>query len=99
MESFMDSNASNTAPRAAQPYQVSANQAAAPAQPERARPPRNGPLTTDAMATAVGVLPQSVRKRYSETGTYFGLKPVKLPNRRLMWDAEAVEMFLRGEVI
>jgi hypothetical protein len=98
MESFMLSNA-NKAVTAEHQCQVSANQAAAPAQPQRARSPRNGSLTTDAMATAVGVLPQSVRKRYSETGTYFGLKPVKLPNRRLMWDAEAVEMFLRGEVI
>lgn len=95
----MDSNANNTALRAVQQYQTTANLAAASDQPQRARSARNGPLTTDAMATAVGVLPQSVRKRYSETGTYFGLKPVKLPNRRLMWDAEAVEMFLRGEVI
>lgn len=53
-----------------------------------------GFLTTDAMAEAVGVRAQSVRKRYSQTGTYFGLRPVKLPSRRLMWDANAVIKFL-----
>ncbi|MEX3930359.1 hypothetical protein AB4Y32_00845 [Paraburkholderia phymatum] len=58
---------------------------------------RSGYLTTEAMADTVGVQAQSVRKRYSQTGTYFGLKPVKLPNRRLMWEANAVAKFLRGE--
>jgi len=60
---------------------------------------RSGYLTTEVMADTVGVQAQSVRKRYSQTGTYFGLKPVKLPNRRLMWDADAVAKFLRGERI
>ncbi|WP_260858849.1 hypothetical protein [Paraburkholderia sp. BCC1885] len=95
----MNSNAGNTATGAVQQYQTVANSAVGPDHTQRARSPRNGPLTTDAMAAAVGVLAQSVRKRYSETGTYFGLKPIKLPNRRLMWDAQAVEKFLRGEAI
>lgn len=34
------------------------------------------------------VLPQTVRKRYSKTGGYFGIKPRKLPNGRLDWPAE-----------
>lgn len=54
-------------------------------------------LTTEAMADTLGLRAQSVRKRYSQTGSYFGLTPVKLPNRRLVWEANAVAKFLRGE--
>jgi len=31
------------------------------------------------------VKPQTVRKRYSQTGSYFGVRPQKLPNGRLLW--------------
>ncbi|WP_236872640.1 helix-turn-helix transcriptional regulator [Burkholderia pseudomallei] len=55
-------------------------------------------LTTDELAALLGIQAQSVRKRYCETGSYFGLRPIKLPNRRLKWDASAVEKFLQGEV-
>lgn len=58
---------------------------------------RTSYLTTEAMAETLGIQAQSVRKRYSQTGSYFGLKPVKLPNRRLVWAANAVAKFLRGE--
>lgn len=58
-----------------------------------------GYITTESVARAFGILAQSVRKRVSLTGTYFGLKPVKLPNRRLMWEADAVGRFLRGEEV
>jgi hypothetical protein len=40
---------------------------------------------TNEFARAHHVKPQSVRRRYSETGSYFGVKPNKLPNRRLSW--------------
>ncbi|MDI3302125.1 helix-turn-helix transcriptional regulator [Burkholderia multivorans] len=56
-------------------------------------------LTTDQVAQVLGIETQTVRKRWSQTGSYFGLKPIKLPNRRLMWSAEAVAKFLRGEAI
>lgn len=56
-------------------------------------------LTTEEMADACGIKPQSVRKRFCQTGSYFGLRPVKLPNRRLAWNADAVTKFLRGEVV
>ena len=56
-------------------------------------------LTTDELAAAVCVKPQSIRKRYSQEGSYFGLVPIKLANRRLMFDPAAVEQFLRGEVL
>lgn len=56
-------------------------------------------LTTEQVAHVFGIEPQTVRKRWSQTGSYFGLKPIKLPNRRLMWSADAVAKFLRGEAL
>ncbi|WP_240745904.1 helix-turn-helix transcriptional regulator [Cupriavidus oxalaticus] len=51
-------------------------------------------LTTEELATALGMSAQSIRKRYSQTGSYFQLRPVKLPNRRLLWPADAVEQLI-----
>ena len=41
--------------------------------------------TTQEIAQSYHVKTQTVLKRYSETGSYFGLVPVKLPNGRLSW--------------
>ncbi|QBY54987.1 DNA-binding protein [Cupriavidus oxalaticus] len=51
-------------------------------------------MTTEELATALGMSAQSIRKRYSQTGSYFQLRPVKLPNRRLLWPADAVEQLI-----
>ena len=40
---------------------------------------------TEEFAELNGVKSQSVRKRYSQTGSYFGVRPLKLANRRLKW--------------
>ncbi|MGS0974102.1 hypothetical protein [Burkholderia glumae] len=40
---------------------------------------------TEEFAELNGVKAQTVRKRYSQTGSYFGVRPVKLANRRLKW--------------
>ena len=47
-------------------------------------------LTTDELAEQLHIRPQSIRKRYSQTGAYFSVRPVKLPNRRLCWPIDAV---------
>lgn len=47
-------------------------------------------MTTEQLATALGLKPQSIRKRYCETGAYFCLRPIKLPNRRLAWPADSL---------
>ena len=52
-------------------------------------------LTTDSLACQLSLQPQSIRKRYAATGTYHGVRPVKLPNRRLMWPANAVEQLIK----
>jgi len=48
-------------------------------------------LTTDELAERLNVRPRSIHKRYSQTGAYFTVRPVKLPNRRLCWPLDAVE--------
>lgn len=40
---------------------------------------------TEQFAELNGVKAQSVRKRYAQTGSYFGVRPLKLANRRLKW--------------
>jgi hypothetical protein len=53
-------------------------------------------LTTEGLAVALGLRPQSIRKRLSQTGAYFGLRPAKLPNGRLLWPADSVARLARG---
>lgn len=46
---------------------------------------QTGRRNTADFARVNHVKPQTVRKRYSATGSYFGIKPCKLPNGRLDW--------------
>lgn len=54
------------------------------------------PMTTEELAELLSLRPQSIRKRYCQTGAYFTLRPVKLPNGRLMWPADALEKLAEG---
>lgn len=51
-------------------------------------------LSTEVFAAQHLVLPQTVRKQYAATGSYFGIRPIKLPNRRLLWPADAVDQLI-----
>lgn len=53
-------------------------------------------LTTGELAKLLRVKPQTIRKRYAATGSYFGLRPIKLPNRYLIWPDDARERLLNG---
>ncbi|QTD89431.1 DNA-binding protein [Burkholderia anthina] len=53
-------------------------------------------LTTEELASMMAVRPQSIRKRYMETGSYHGVRPVKLPNRFLAWPSNALEQLMGG---
>lgn len=44
-------------------------------------------LTTEEFAKLNGVKAPSVRTRLCTSGEYFGVKPIKLPNGRLLWPA------------
>lgn len=55
------------------------------------------PLSTEQLADLLCLQPQSIRKRYSQKGSYFGIAPVKLPNGRLAWPYDQVVKLLEGE--
>lgn len=42
-------------------------------------------FTTDVAAHLLGVLPGTMRKAHCLRGEYMGLRPLRLPNRRLLW--------------
>ena len=54
-------------------------------------------MSTEELAAWLKILPQSIRKRLCETGSYYGLRPVKLPNRRLMWPANSLDLLAGGQ--
>lgn len=49
------------------------------------------PLTTRALATQLGIEPHTMIVRVCRTGSYFGVKPTKLKNRRLIWPEDSFE--------
>ena len=51
-------------------------------------------LITKELAARLRVEPQTVRKQYSKTGSYCGLRPMQLPNRRLLWPEDALEQLV-----
>lgn len=53
-------------------------------------------LTTEALADRLGIKPQSIRAAVCRTQSYFGLRPIKMPNGRLLWPADAVERLKAG---
>ena len=54
--------------------------------------------STEQAAAALHVRPQTLHAALCRNGHYFGIKPTRLPNRRLIWDAAAVDALLSGEV-
>ena len=55
-------------------------------------------LSTEELASALKVRPQTIRAGLCRDGHYMGLRPSKLPNRFLLWPASAVDALLNGEV-
>lgn len=53
---------------------------------------------TEELAAQVGVKPQSLRAALCRDGHWCGIRPVKLPNRRLMWPAAQVNALLKGNI-
>lgn len=58
----------------------------------------NRRLTTEELAIALAMRPQSLRKRLSQTSSYFGIRPLKMPNGRLFWPCDTVEQLTNGGV-
>lgn len=51
-------------------------------------------LTTDQLAAQLNIRPQTLRAALCRDGAYFGLRPVKMPNRRLMWPTDAAQRLM-----
>jgi len=54
-------------------------------------------LTTNQLANDLGVQGNTIRRGLCTQGHYMGLRPIKLPNSRLLWSREQRDMILRGE--
>lgn len=51
--------------------------------------------TTEEFGHLTGKAPQTIRKNFSQTGTCFGIQPLKLGNR-LLWPTDAIARLLEG---
>jgi len=52
--------------------------------------------TTEELAGRLGLRPQTLRAALCRNGHYYGLRPVKCPNGRLLWPADAFEKLTGG---
>ena len=50
---------------------------------------------TEEFAYLIGKAPQTIRKIYSQTGSCFGIRPLKL-GKRLLWPTDAIARLLGG---
>lgn len=55
-------------------------------------------LSTEEMAARFRVAEQTPRASICRLGHWMGMRPVKLPNGRLLWDAAEVERLASGGV-
>jgi hypothetical protein len=53
-------------------------------------------MDTAQFAKAAGVQPASVRVRLCKTGSYFGVRPARLPNGRLHWPDDSAARLLEA---
>jgi hypothetical protein len=52
-------------------------------------------LTTEELASALGIQPQTIYKRHSEDGHYRGVAPDKQDNRSLAWPLDSVDRMMK----
>lgn len=56
----------------------------------------DGFLTTKQFADALGITPDTLRRALCVGGSYFGVIPIKMPNRRLIWPTEGRDRLVYG---
>jgi hypothetical protein len=56
-------------------------------------------ISTEQFAELIHGKPCTIRTRLCKTGSYYGIKPIKLPSGRLLWPADAVQALINGEVV
>ena len=54
-------------------------------------------ISTKDLATLLSCVPNTIRRGYCIDGHYLGLRPIKLPNGRLLWSETHALNILRGE--
>jgi hypothetical protein len=54
-------------------------------------------MTTAEFAAALHLNPQTIRANLCHHGHVMGIRPLKLPNRRLLWDAGELERLITGQ--
>lgn len=54
-------------------------------------------LDTAEAAAVLRVKPQTLRRALCLQGHYFGMRPTKMPNGRLLWDAADLDRLTEGE--
>uniref|UniRef100_A0A486XIN2 DNA-binding protein n=1 Tax=Rheinheimera sp. BAL341 TaxID=1708203 RepID=A0A486XIN2_9GAMM len=54
-------------------------------------------ISTEQFAETIHGKPSTIRTRLCKTGSYYGIKPIKLPSGRLLWPADAVQSLINGE--
>ncbi len=55
-------------------------------------------LSTSEFAKRNLVKPQTVRKQHAATGTYFGVRPLPLPNRKLLWPDDSIQQLVDNKL-
>lgn len=53
-------------------------------------------ISTSKATDTLGAKPQTARASLCLRGHWLGMRPVKLPNGRLLWDADEVERLATG---
>jgi len=56
-------------------------------------------ISTEELAQELCLKPQSLRAALCRDGHYFGLRPRKLPNGRLLWPTDAVERLTSPQAV
>jgi hypothetical protein len=51
-------------------------------------------VTTNEFAAKIGIQHTSIHRRVCITGSYFGIRPTRLVNGRLIWPDDAVEQLV-----
>ncbi len=53
-------------------------------------------ISTETLSKELQIKPNSIRVRLCRTGSYFGLRPKKLPNGRLLWPVDGRDRLISG---
>lgn len=59
--------------------------------------PRPAKLSTEELASALRLKPQTIRAALCRNSHFMGMRPMKLPNGRLLWDAADLDRLITSQ--